>query len=315
MSIFNRIQPAFAVPALLLFGITFISFSASAAEAGGVTVNEPSADATGDTLTAGPGEAPNAVTPQPEPDPSVTNDEAPGILTPEWVHEPTPHTETISRSPILTKRFESAASPTVEPAGRMGWFGIGVRVGTTQLRLTPPSKVIAQVNASSGQAPISGDEMSLRANLLNVTPTLHLGGSGYFFKFDFPIAHSQSFDTVGLGIYPINLGWYIDAADLFPYLSLGGTASAIVGVDSSGSRKIIGGVAQLRASLGVKYFPARSVGVSAELGYSKWAVGAMSGNGGSPGGGAVTASDTGVAVSARGGLGSVVDLSMGVEWL
>jgi hypothetical protein len=146
-----------------------------------------------------------------------------------------------------------------------------------------------------------------------VTPTLHFGGSGYFFKIDFPFSFATEFTTAGLGLYPINVGVFIDQLDLFPYLSLGGTASVVrsnTTADPGTSDKIIGALVQARAAVGVKYFPVRGFALSVEAGYSRWAAGIMlMPPSAAPGTGADDQTRM------QGGVGSVVDLSVGAEWL
>ncbi len=87
----------------------------------------------------------------------------------------------------------------------MGWFGIGARIGVTQLRLTAPTSVVNDIEQVTGGSS-SADEFALRRNVTTLTPTIHLGGRGYFFKLDLPISFGSSFSMVGLGLYPINYG-------------------------------------------------------------------------------------------------------------
>ena len=85
----------------------------------------------------------------------------------------------------------------------MGWFGIGARVGVTQLRLTAPTSVVNSIEQLTGGT-AGADEFALRSNVTTVTPTLHLGGTGFFFKLDLPISFGSSFtmpcpDVLALG--------------------------------------------------------------------------------------------------------------------
>jgi hypothetical protein len=191
----------------------------------------------------------------------------------------------------------------------MGWFGIGARIGVTQLRLTAPSGIVNDISRISG-TPANADEFALRSNVTTLTPTLHLGGSGFFFKLDLPISFGSSFTMVGLGVYPINFGLWLDEYALFPYLSFGAVASVVTShatPDPGTSNKLIGGVAQARLAAGLKFFPFHNLALSGELGYSPWTAGAVA---------LPPASGSGSdATHFEGGFGSVLDFSFGVEWL
>ena len=203
----------------------------------------------------------------------------------------------------------TVAPPAQPPVRRMGWFGIGARFGETQLRLTAPSSVVNGLNEISGTS-AGADEFALRSNVTTITPTLHLGGNGYFFKLDLPISFGSSFSMIGLGIYPINYGIYFSQLAMFPYLSLGAVGSEMTSHETSDpgtSHKLIGGVFQARVAAGLKFFPLHGLALSGEFGYSPWTAGALalppqSGSG----------SD---ATHFEGGFGSVLDFSFGIEWL
>jgi hypothetical protein len=209
----------------------------------------------------------------------------------------------------------SAATVTAAPAAqpsdgrRMGWFGVGARLGITELRLVPPASLVSGLDQIGGGA-ASPDQFALRSNVTTVTPTLHLGGSGLFLKLDLPISFGSSFTMVGLGLYPINFGIYFDRFALFPYLSFGGVASVVTShatPDPGTSNKLIGGVVQARAAAGLKYFPLHDLALSGEVGYSPWNAGAVALP---PGSGSSSA-----ATHFEGGFGSILDLALGVEWL
>jgi hypothetical protein len=128
------------------------------------------------------------------------------------------------------------------------------------------------------------------------------------FKLDFPIGFTSTFTTAGIGLYPINFGTFIRRASLMPYGSIGAAAS-VVRSDAAGtpetSSRIIGAIVQPRIALGAKYFPVRGLALTTEVAYSPWAVGIITLA--SP----VGSTDGG----ARGGVGSVLDVSVGAEWL
>ena len=200
----------------------------------------------------------------------------------------------------------AAPSPNGD-ARRMGWVGVGVRLGYTQVHLTPPASLVGSFNSVTGSNTTTA-EHTVNSTAMTVTPTLHLGGSGFFFKLDLPLTFASQYTTYGIGLYPINFGVYLRRAAMFPYGSLG-IASSIAQSrstpDPSTSNKIIGAVAQVRAAGGLKYFPMKSLAVSFELGYSPWAAGVI----------LLPPAPGSNATRTQGGFGSVWDLSLGVEWL
>jgi hypothetical protein len=199
----------------------------------------------------------------------------------------------------------ATAPPAAPSPPRMGWFGAGVRLGMQDVHLMPPAALVSGVNTASGQAFQSGD-FAVDSNAWTITPTLHLGGSGYFFKADVPLSFAPQFTTFGLGLYPINVGVFIESASLFPYLSLGGAANLVDSRDTgdpSTSNKLIGAIIQARGALGLKYFPAKGLALSGEIGYSPWAAGIL----------LVTPANSSTQV--HGGTGSIFDFSFGIEWL
>ncbi len=199
------------------------------------------------------------------------------------------------------------APPARDDARRMGWFGVGARFGYTQLHLVPPASLVGSYNSVTGSTSTAA-EHTVTSTAMTVTPTLHLGGGGFFFKIDVPLSFASDYTTYGLGLYPINFGVYLPRVALFPYGSLGVAGSIVQSrstPDPTTSNKIIGAVAQMRVATGLKYFPISNLAVSFEVGYSPWAAGVML----LPPGSGATATRT------EGGFGSIWDLSLGVEWL
>jgi hypothetical protein len=195
--------------------------------------------------------------------------------------------------------------PTPRRPPQMGWLGLGVRFGMQEVHLTPPASFVSSVNSASGQAFAAGD-FAIDSNAWTVTPTLHLGGSGFFFKLDLPLSFASQFTSFGLGLYPINFGIFVPSLSLFPYVSLGGAANLVESRDTGDpatSNKLMGAMVQARGALGLKYFPAQGLAVSGEIGYSPWAAGIL----------LVTPANSSTEV--HGGFGSVFDFSLGVEWL
>ncbi len=216
-------------------------------------------------------------------------------------------------APRLAHAQDAAATVTASPApaheesARMGWFGVWARVGYTQLHLVPPASLVGSYNSVTGSTSTPA-EHTVKSTAVTVTPTLHLGGSGFFFKIDVPLSFASDYTTYGLGLYPINFGVYLRHVGLFPYGSLGVAGSIVQSrstPDPTTSNKIIGAVAQMRLATGLKYFPISNLAVSLEVGYSPWAAGVM----------LLPPRSDATATRTEGGFGSIWDLSLGVEWL
>jgi hypothetical protein len=129
-----------------------------------------------------------------------------------------------------------------------------------------------------------------------------------FCKLDFPIGFTSTFTTAGIGLYPFSFGTFIRRASLMPYGSIGAAASVVQSGATGNpetSSKIIGAIVQPRIAVGAKYFPVRGLALTTEVDYSPWSVGILTLA--SPAG----STDSG----ARGGVGSVLDVSVGAEWL
>jgi hypothetical protein len=214
-----------------------------------------------------------------------------------------------ARAPATTNTAPETDVVVVQPTAarppQMGWLGLGVRFGLQEVHLTPPASFVSTVNSASGQAFAAGD-FAIDSSAWTVTPTLHLGGSGFFFKLDVPLSFASQFTSFGLGLYPINFGVFVESLSLFPYVSLGGAANLVESRDTGDpatSNKLMGAMVQARGALGLKYFPAQGLAVSAEIGYSPWAAGIL----------LVTPANSSTQV--HGGFGSVFDFSLGLEWL
>jgi hypothetical protein len=125
--------------------------------------------------------------------------------------------------------------------------------------------------------PFGEDALDLEANLLQVIPTFHLGGDDYFFRFDVPIGFGDGVTSLGLGIYPLNYGYFIESIGLFPYVSLGtvlnvATASTYDGPSGKADVSQVGGIIQARAAVGAKYAFSDAFSGTLELGFTPWGI-------------------------------------------
>jgi hypothetical protein len=219
----------------------------------------------------------------------------------------------------------SAAPETVtvkgeQPRRALGWLGFGLRFGFTSLALdgnafreTARGVADGTADALTGMrgTTLAGDVAAarigdLRASMKTLTPALHLGGDGYFFKLEAPLGLSSDFRSVGLGIYPLNYGVFIPAAQLFPYATLGGAAHYLSG-QAAGYQPTRGAILQARAALGLKWRAVSRLNLSVEAGYSA-AAGVLGSTEAKP---VATADGS----SVKAGLGHSLDLSFGIEIL
>jgi hypothetical protein len=192
--------------------------------------------------------------------------------------------------------------------------------------LNGANDMIAQYNAVNDPdlSPFVTDDLNLDGMPFVITPTMHLGGDGYFFKFDFPITIHKNFWGIGLGLYPINYGKYIEAAKIMPYGGLGG----VIGYMGSGTFTPKSGGADvavaaggplinpLRLALGLKAFPIKGLAVGLDLGLSPFALGFVI----DPvkvtevGAGLVGGQPLSPGTALRGGTGMILDGAISVEW-
>jgi hypothetical protein len=213
---------------------------------------------------------------------------------------------------------------SADPApGHPGFAGLSIRVGTSRIALRAQNLPMAGDDLVAF-ARVTGHDVSqvdFHEQLVTVTPSLHVGGSGYFFRVDAPLGFSSSAQTFGLGVYPVNVGVTVPAARVMPYAGAGVVGSFVVGDSAAGAgggTLATGGLFQARTALGVKLLPGNRTDLSLEFGYSPWAVG-----------GVVNPTEFQRAASRlerglqigdparvmRAGAGNVWDLSVGVGWL
>jgi hypothetical protein len=211
-----------------------------------------------------------------------------------------------ARAQDSTETLTASMPPPPAPR-RVSRFGLGVRIGYEQMSLTPPAGLAAQINQGGAAENVTAGDFAFNASALSVTPTMQIGGAGYFFKLDLPVRFASNLTMIGLGLYPLNFGYFVARARFMPYASLGGVASVVRSGDTGNAdtaHKIVGAVVQTRIAAGAMYFPVRGLAFSAELGFSPWAAGIVTDMGPATGGGSV-----------RGGEGTMFDVSLGAAWL
>lgn len=219
-----------------------------------------------------------------------------------------------------------AGSPDVStPSDRArarpwGRTGLSIRFGASRIALRARNLPTAGDDLAAF-ARVTGNDVSevdFQERLFLITPSLHIGGEGYFFRVDAPVGLSSGAKTFGLGIYPLNVAIPIPAARLMPYAGTGVVGSFVMR-DSTGTGSLAtGGLFQARSAVGIKLLPGRRADLSIELGYSPWAAGAVFNANELDR--AMTMFERGQRVNEpgrvlRGGAGDVWDLSLGVGWL
>ena len=250
--------------------------------------------------------APETAEPAAEPAPpapsEVTADAAPAMPAP--APAPAPAPSWVSPAPLPAAPAAAAVVPAVAPDAmvvtsapaqvaqkphELGWAGLGVRFGFTSFDLSASpwresSRLLGESidgtvdGLSSGRGKTTfGEELAsgfhdFQASMKTITPSLHLGGDGYFFKIEAPIGFSSEFRSFGLGLYPINYGFFIPSAGLFPYFTAGLAFHRFTG--EAFGEPASGGLGQARAALGMKWRAKGKIGLSLEVGYSA-AIGAL----------------------------------------
>ncbi|MBN1961423.1 MAG: hypothetical protein JW841_10790 [Deltaproteobacteria bacterium] len=235
-------------------------------------------------------------------------------------------------------------SLAAQPANafEMGWAGFGIRFGYKKINLKAAkvpyagdklkeafdnvNEKVDEYNQTNGtsQPHYLMKDLNLNTGMLQIIPSFHLGGDGYFTKLELPIGLSSEFKTIGFGCYPINYGWTIDEFNLFPYLSVGFALSYAYSKKfepTSGSTVNVnakGGLIETRAAVGIKYFGVDNWPISIEIGYSPYALGLVFDNNQK-----LRIDSTNVLDAlpdnpgsiARGGAGWLLSALVGVDWL
>ena len=219
-------------------------------------------------------------------------------------------TQAAAEAPL---RLRNRASSGTGVAKRYPGFGLGVRAG------------VAQATLKSTRLPRAAEVVSDDVNdtMALIVPTLHLGGDQFFFKLDVPFMRWDGGYTMGVGIYPLNYGHTVARGKLMPYASAGGAASVATMKPSPNDRVQVplrAVMLQARAAAGLKWRAVPGVAISLEAGFSPYAFGGVVDD--QRRRAAESALDAGEfpdltrgnrPVSA--GVGRVMDLALGVEWL
>ena len=208
---------------------------------------------------------------------------------------------------------DDAKRASAPPSSRFPRFGIGVRVGVAQASL--------KSRRLPGVAEVVSDDVNDAITM--VTPSAHIGGDRFFFKLDAPLMRWDGGYTVGLGVYPLNYGRYFPRSKLLPYGSAGGAVSAATMKPSSQDTVQVplrALMVQGRMAAGLKWRAVPGVALSLEAGFSPYAAGGVVDNERRKA--AEAAVDAGKAPDltpgnrpVNAGIGQVMDLALGVEWL
>lgn len=210
-------------------------------------------------------------------------------------------------------RTRAAPAAPEETSSRFPNAGLGLRVGVAQAMLK--SRRLPRV------AELVSDDVN--DSMMMLVPTAHVGGDRFFFKADVPLMRWDDGYTFGLGIYPLNYGHYLPRSRLFPYASAGGALS-IATLNASPEDRVQlplrAMMLQLRMAAGMKWRAVPGVAVSLEAGFSPYAAGGVVDDRRRRE--AEAAMDAGRFPDlSRGnrpvnaGVGQVMDLAVGVEWL
>lgn len=183
--------------------------------------------------------------------------------------------------------------------------GIGVSGGVVLLRLSA-DRALRAFGGSSGtdlanQEPVGVASYDLHENLLEIAPTLHLGGDGFYFKVEAPLRQSTTLRAYGVGLYPLNYGFLIPSLRIMPTVSTGVVLSYL----ADRRTDAIGPLVETRVAVGIKFFPTRGLALSLDVARTPWALGAVRGRG----------PDWWQRPDARGGIGDGWGLGLGVSWL
>jgi hypothetical protein len=285
--------------------------------------SESSADATAPTANAPPASAlpehaasPEAQSPveatAPSPVAPAVAESRPAPVPPATavVAAPTPFP---ASRPTTTQDLhqKSQAFPKPDERAEMSWAVTSVRLGMTSVSLRAGGASFLQsavddcTSQSSTGSWINPDpqsqscDLDFKESLTTLGLSAHLGGDYYFFRIDANHSWNSAAKLYGLGFYPLNFGWYLPRYGLFPYITSG------FAIDVVSSRRINekGALARPRLGVGGKYRHSGWLGASLDIGFASGAVGALVAQG----------SDS-EELRQRGGTGTAVDVTLGMEW-
>lgn len=244
--------------------------------------------------------------------------------------EETPAAAPAEALAVPTPAPEVTPVPTPEALSELNWAGFGVRVGMFKLDVSAEnvplfndqvSEALDAYNEVMGEGAAGEDAMDLKADLIQVVPTLHLGGDGFFFRLDLPVGFGDDITSFGLAMYPLAYGYYVESLGLFPYAAAGfGAHYATAGKVSANGAKFdvsqSGAFLQGRFAFGAKYRAYSKLNAVAEFGFSPWTVAGLVDTEKMD---AIKDAEIGSfppdpASAVRAGAGSSVDFSLGVEW-
>lgn len=183
--------------------------------------------------------------------------------------------------------------------------GLGVTAGLVMLRLSA-DRAVRTFGGTSGtqladEAPSTIASFDLHDNMLEIAPTVQLGGDRFYFKLDAPLRQSATLRGYGIGIYPLNYGYYVRPLRVMPSVSMGGVFSYLKDRRTDAAGPLV----ETRVALGIKVFPTRGLAVSADVARTPWALAAVRGSG----------PEWWRRPDARGGLGDGWQFSVGLFWL
>lgn len=128
-------------------------------------------------------------------------------------------------------------------------------------------------DAPSASRPIETDDLSMRASLFLVVPSLAFGGEGYVFRLDVPVGLGDGLTTVGAGIYPLGGSWPVGRAKAVAITLAAGAVASWVSLH--GAESGAGGLVQGRLAAGTKVRLFGDAHATFELGYTVRALGGV----------------------------------------
>jgi hypothetical protein len=231
---------------------------------------------------------------------------------------------------IPTPAPEVTPVPDADDLASLNWAGFGVRFGVYTLDVAAENvpifgdevqEAIDIYNRLNPGDQRGSDALDLHARMVQVIPTVHLGGDGFFARVDVPFGFGDELTSLGVNFYPLAYGYFIERLGLFPYLVAGGGAHYLSAgtVTARGAKVDVsqsGAILQGRVALGAKLRTLGRLNGVVEVGYSPWMaagiVDTVKLDALRDANTALTVPEPAEAV--RAGVGSAFDFSVGVEW-